>query len=349
MRLWIRFLREKKMTIVVFGGMMGIFLAVGSLYHIENLDKLLYAALLVVVIGGAIGLSQGLKYVDRSRRLEKVADYFEQTSELFLGEIYGKWAVPCEDIRDCATLEEAYTYLACLVGESGNKAKAEYGERIADHNDYYVMWTHQIKVPISAMKLLLEGDDIQNRPFLLREELFKIEQYVEMVLGFQRLESLAQDLVLQEHGLMALLRQVVRKFSVLFINKGLTLELRETKARIVTDEKWFIFCMEQILSNSIKYTRQGSIRIWAQERGDTVILTVEDTGIGIRREDLPRIFERGFTGYNGRMDKRSTGIGLYLCRRVFDHLGIGVEVESRVGEGTRMMMTLVKSAGAGAE
>ena len=175
------------------------------------------------------------------------------------------------------------------------------------------MWTHQIKTPISALRLLLEGSEIPGRAgFLMREELFKIEQYVDMVLTFQRLESMSSDMVLQEYDLSSLIKQAVKKYSVLFINKGLRLELGEMDIQILTDQKWFIFCLEQILSNSIKYTPNGGITINAKEN----MLSIQDTGIGIRPEDLPRIFDKGFTGYNGRMEKKSTGIGLYLCRRI---------------------------------
>lgn len=177
----------------------------------------------------------------------------------------------------------------------------------------------------------------------MREELFKIEQYAEMALTFQRLEGIAEDLVLQEYNLGDLIRQAVKKYSVLFINKGLGLEFGEMDYRIVTDEKWFVFCVEQLLSNSIKYTLEGGISLQAErdEAAERIRFSIEDTGIGIRAEDLPRIFEKGFTGYNGRLDKKSTGIGLYLCRRIFDHLGIRVKVESEAGGGTRVTLGLL--------
>ena len=360
MRLWMRYLRERRLHIVVYLAMVSVILAVGSLYHVEDLEKMLYAALLALAIGSGIGVMQGMKYVAKCRKLEGAARYYAQSGELPLEELYGTDLASRESIEDCRTLEESYGYLAHLVEAGERRAREEWEKQTIDHNDYYMMWTHQIKVPISAMKLLLEGGGgqeleavpgdgtgtgtSQNRTFLMREELFKIDQYVEMVLGFQRLESLAEDLVLASYELEGLCRQVVKKFSVLFINKGLSLDLREIRGRIVTDEKLFTFCLEQILSNSIKYTRQGSICIHGEEREDAVLLHVEDTGIGIRKEDLPRIFERGFTGYNGRLDKKSTGIGLYLCRRVFGHLGIHMQVESQVGEGTKVTLVCLTSA-----
>lgn len=196
------------------------------------------------------------------------------------------------------------------------------------------------------MKLLLENcGERDKNSFFMREELFKIEQYVDMVLTFQRLESLSSDLVLKEYDLYEILKRTARNFSILFINKGLSLRIQEMQIMVLTDEKWFGFCIGQIISNSVKYTRQGCVSIWAEEERESVVLCVEDTGIGIRPEDLPRIFERGFTGCNGRMDEKSTGIGLYLCHRVFRHLGIDVKAESEVGKGTKMTLRIpVRSA-----
>ena len=127
---------------------------------------------------------------------------------------------------------------------------------------------------------------------------------------------------------------------MLFINKGLRLDLQENQVKILTDEKWFVFCLEQILSNSIKYTGKGGITMYSEvdSIGKRVRLYIRDTGIGIHPQDLPRIFEKGFTGYNGRVENKSTGIGLYLCRQIFTHLGIRMKVESREGEGTTVVL-----------
>lgn len=329
MKTWLRFLGEKKISITLYLVTVFLFLLVGDLYHIENFPKLLYAALLTLVIWGALGIWRGIAYVEGCRRLRAAARHYEQSAELV-----------AEELKEAGdTLWNELVDLLELVCSTWQAERGEWEAKTADCNDYYMMWTHQIKTPIAAMKLLLENGGERDRDsFILREELFKIEQYVEMALTFQRLESLSSDLVLRECDLYALLKQTVRKFSVLFINKGLGLELQENQLRVLTDEKWFGFCIGQLISNSLKYTKQGHISIRAAKEEDRVLLRLEDTGIGIYPEDLPRIFERGFTGYNGRMDEKSTGIGLYLCRRVFDHLGITVKVESRVGEGTTILL-----------
>jgi len=239
--------------------------------------------------------------------------------------------------RLSGSLEGDYRRLLGLICACRDRERKLWEEKALEQKDVFMMWTHQIKTPIAALRLLLGGDDRQDRTnFLMREELFKIEQYAEMALSFQRLANMSSDMSLQEYALYPLIRQSVKKYSLLFINKGLQLDLQKTDARVLTDEKWFSFCLEQILSNSIKYTQRGKITISCEEREEGLVLAVEDTGMGIRPEDLPRIFEKGFTGYNGRVDKRASGIGLYLSRRIGEQLGIEIRAESVFGEGTRI-------------
>ncbi|MCM1542519.1 MAG: sensor histidine kinase [Blautia sp.] len=324
-------MREKRVAAALYFITVLLFLAVGGLYHIENFPKLLYGAVLTLVFWGAAGIWKGTAYVRRCRKLEEIVRHYEQSGELLT-----------EGLREeGGALWEELLELLESVSAAQRAERGEWGAKAADCNDYYLMWTHQIKTPIAAMKLLLEnGEEGNKNSFFMREELFKIEQYVDMVLTFQRLESLSSDLVLKEYDLYEILRQTVRNFSILFINRGLSLDLQEMHVKVLTDEKWLGFCIGQLISNSVKYTRQGSVTIRAGEEEECAILCVEDTGIGIRPEDLPRIFERGFTGYNGRMDERSTGIGLYLCHRIFGHLGIAVQAESQVGAGTRMTLRI---------
>ncbi|MEI3348232.1 MAG: ATP-binding protein [Dysosmobacter sp.] len=195
--------------------------------------------------------------------------------------------------------------------------------------DYYTLWAHQIKTPIAAASLLLQENPPPREP--LEAELLKISQYVDMVLGYLRLDSASTDYVFQDTDLNALVRQAVRKFARLFILKHITLDFQEIHRTVLTDGKWLSFVVEQLLSNALKYTPAGgTVRIY----GDGETLVIADTGIGIREEDLPRIFEKGFTGYNGRAGQKSTGIGLYLCRRVSEQLNHDLTIVSRPGQGT---------------
>lgn len=210
--------------------------------------------------------------------------------------------------------------------------------------DYYGLWAHQIKTPIAAMRLLLQSrkqtirtEEEKEHYDALSMELFKIEQYVEMALSYLKIGDISKDMILQEYDVGSIVRQAVKKYSRLFILQKIGIRMEEIKQSVVTDEKWLLFVLEQLLSNALKYTKEGSISIYMKEKG---ILVIEDSGIGIAPEDLPRIMEKGFTGYNGRRDKKSTGLGLYLCRSILDKLNHQIRIESEVGKGTKVFLDL---------
>ena len=207
---------------------------------------------------------------------------------------------------------------------------------MSDMRDYYTLWAHQIKTPIAAMDLLLQAKEEDTSA--LEVELQRISQYVDMVLQYLRLDSETRDLDLQRCQLDAVIRQTVRKYAKLFILKKIRLTFQETHLEVLSDEKWLAFLLEQVLSNALKYTPAGGeIRIF-QDPAETLVIA--DTGIGIAPEDLPRIFDKGYTGHNGRMDKKATGIGLYLCRRVTNLLGHTITVTSQLGQGTQVHLGL---------
>ena len=205
--------------------------------------------------------------------------------------------------------------------------------------DYDTMWVHQIKTPIAAMHLLLQSEEIPDKGEL-EEQLFKTEEYVGMVLQYLRVGGMAADLKFRQYSLDGIVRQAVRKYSKSFIRKHLRLNYQELDCIVVTDEKWLLFVIEQILSNAVKYTAsKGRVSVY-MDRSRPKTLVIEDTGIGISQEDLPRIFEKGFTGYNGRRDKKSTGLGLYLCKTITDKLNHKITITSVEGEGTRVALGL---------
>ncbi len=233
-------------------------------------------------------------------------------------------------------IAKAYTELIReLFGELRRVGDLNENRR-RESNEYYTVWVHQIKTPISAMRLLLsERDDEESRELL--DGLFKIEQYVEMVMIRLRLGSESTDYVLKEYNINEITRTAVRRFAPQFIRKKLRLEYKVPDIKVITDEKWLSFVVEQVLSNALKYTSRGRISICMKE---PLTLVISDTGIGISPEDLPRIFENGYTGLTGRLDKRASGIGLYLCRMICDRLGHRICAESTVGEGTSVMISL---------
>ena len=205
-----------------------------------------------------------------------------------------------------------------------------------DLTDYYTTWVHQIKTPIAAMRLLLQKEDtLLGRQ--LNTELFRIEQYVEMVLCYFRLDSPSSDFVIKYYDLDDIIRQSVRKYAGQFIQKKLRLIYEPSGQKVLTDEKWLSFVIDQILSNAVKYTNEGSITISVDSH---LVLSIADTGIGISPEDLPRIFEKSYTGYNGRVEKRSTGLGLYLCKKILGRLSHPISVTSTLGEGTTFYINL---------
>lgn len=221
--------------------------------------------------------------------------------------------------------------------EELEKLTQENRQKNTDMVDYYSMWVHQIKTPIAAMNFLLDNEEVNQKN--LQQELFKIERYVEMVLTYIRLDSISSDYVITKINLDEVVKDSVKKYATIFINKKIKLNYVSHETMVISDKKWLSFAFEQILGNSVKYTSAG---------GEIIIetcenkLIIEDNGMGIKEEDLPRIFEKGFTGFNGRYEKKSSGLGLYLCKKTLDKLGHHIEISSKVGEGTRIEITFPK-------
>ena len=221
--------------------------------------------------------------------------------------------------------------------EELEKLTQENRQKNTDMVDYYSMWVHQIKTPIAAMNFLLDNEEVNQKNF--QQELFKIERYVEMVLTYIRLDSTSSDYVITKINLDEVVKDSVKKYATIFINKKIKLNYVSHETMVISDKKWLSFAFEQILGNSVKYSRaDGEITIKTYENR----LVIEDKGIGIKEEDLPRIFEKGFTGFNGRYEKKSSGLGLYLCKKTLDKLGHHIEISSKVGEGTRIEITFPK-------
>ncbi|WP_281725180.1 sensor histidine kinase [Lachnoclostridium phocaeense] len=325
------YLKEIRRPLAVYAGTVFIFALVGYLYEVTR-DAVGYALLLSAVILLVCTALDLARYLKRERRIEEIRRNLP----------YADPMLPGADTLAEREYQEMLTELLRKRSEEKNDA----AERRQESMDYYSLWGHQIKTPIAAMRLLLQEEERerQGKDSFLREmykELFRTEQYVEMVMTYLRIGDISQDMVLSWYPLDDLIRQAVRKYSRLFIIQKLKLDFKETDSLVLTDEKWLVFVIEQILSNALKYTKEGAVSIYAQKDGPSQIaLVIADTGIGIAQEDLPRVFERGFTGYNGREYKKSTGIGLYLCRRVMDRLGHGMRIQSAPGEGTKVFLDL---------
>lgn len=344
-RIFLDYLHSKRRGLMLFVLCMLTFFACCLLYQLENIGKLLYAFYLWAFIALCFGVYDFNRYAKRFKALEEAGFNIENILDL----------LPAPD--DAMAMQ--YRQIITRLYDERRKLLSHAHFRDSDMNDYYTMWAHQIKVPIAAMGMLLQNAEIRGEACLdevdstidkgtyqamsssetnrlLSEELFRIEQYVEMVLYYQRLDSINSDFLFKTYDLYAIVKEAVKKQRMFFINKKLSLNFEPFSFRVVTDEKWLQFAIGQILFNALKYTAQGSITIRLEKTEQQARLVIEDTGIGIRPEDLPRIFERGFTGYNGRLDKKSTGIGLYLCKKILEKLSHSIEVTSRIREGTQV-------------
>lgn len=250
-----------------------------------------------------------------------------------LCEIKRRLDVSIEGLPDPSSIIDSdYNDIIISLNELKNSTQSAADLKYSDMMDYYTMWVHQIKTPIAAMRLLLQSEDKPQNDEL-SEQLFKIEEYVEMVLHYLRTESMSSDIELKRYNLGDLVKQAVMKYRKQFLRKSVTLEVSKIDEIVLTDEKWLVFVIEQVISNSLKYTSEGKVSIYT-DKDSPKTLVIADTGIGIRPEDLPRVCERGFTGLNGREDKKSTGIGLFLCKKILTKLSHTFSIDSSLDSGT---------------
>lgn len=234
-------------------------------------------------------------------------------------------------------VEAAWSELATAYQTQTRQLTGQMREDARETADYYTLWLHQIKTPLAALNLLAESPgEIDRR--LLRQETLKIEEYAAIALDYQRLQSIHSDLHLTHVPLYPLCCQAARRLLPLFQYGQIGLTLDPFDGDALTDSKWLLVVLTQVLTNALKYTPSGGRIAIRQPRPG--MLTVEDSGIGIRPEDQARVFDRGFTGQTGRGQEKSTGIGLYLCKRICDELGHGITLTSQVGEGTRVTLDL---------
>lgn len=313
------YLRQHRTGLLAAALCAGIFAVCFALYDLP-LGAVLYPALLCLLTGGVLLTVGYLRALRRHRAM------LESCKAALLAQLPEPRTVAEADER--ALVEALREQL--LAQQSASD------EKLRNMTEYYTAWAHQIKTPIAAMHLTLQNEDTPSAR-RLSAELFRVEQYVEMVMTYLRLEPGSSDYVFRACALDGVIREAVKKFSHEFIDRRLRLDFEPTGLTVVTDEKWLGFVLEQVLSNALKYTRQGGIRIGLSAPR---VLCIADTGIGIAPEDLPRIFERGYTGRTGRIDRRASGIGLYLCRRVCERLGVGISAQSEPGRGTRVFLDL---------
>ena len=220
------------------------------------------------------------------------------------------------------------------IYEKNKDMENSFEDKMRLFKEYVSMWAHQIKTLLFSLDLILNDHPIDDHA--AKAELFAIEEYIETLLSYTRLESLSTDFVFEEASLDELISSSIKKYSKVFIRKKNKVDFKPTGLKLTTDKKWFAFILDQILSNSNKYTQSGTISFYIEG----LKFIIEDTGIGIREEDLPRVFDKSYTGYNGRIYKKSTGIGLSLVKSAAENLSIDVSIESKLGQGTKVIFDL---------
>ena len=315
------YLKERMKYILLTVMLIGLFSFTLLLMNVPA-KALLYPVLLCLFLGLLVLVTDCA--IAKSRKNERA-----NLDKITLSVIDSMPEAHSEEVRD-------YQNAIRQLGNEYRNYVSESERKYENMMDYYTVWAHQIKTPISSMKLAFQGEDsaLSRR---LSVDLFRIEQYVDMVLVYLRLDSEYTDYVFKECNMDEVIKNSVKKFASEFIGRKLSLGYEPEDVTVVSDSKWLEFVIGQIISNSLKYTETGGIKIYFKE---PKILVIEDTGIGIAEEDLPRIFEKGYTGYNGRTDGSASGIGLYLCRRICGNLNIGIQAESEVGKGTRIILDL---------
>lgn len=321
MKLLRLYLKQRWRGIFSAFGFCGIFAITFWLYHLP-VAAVLYPTVVCTILGLVFITTDFRRVLRKHQKLDCIRTLSDADGENFPA---------IEGLED-----EDYQQIIRLLYDEQTRFRSDTTKRYEDMVDYYTIWAHQIKTPIASMRLTMQNEDSAfSRK--LSSELFRIEQYVEMVLMFLRLDSHSTDYLIREYDLDAIVCQAVRKFAGEFISRKIQLVYEPLNSSVITDEKWLSFVIEQVLSNALKYTPSGSITI-SLEAPKT--LCIRDTGMGIAPEDLPRIFEKGYTGYHGRADKKATGIGLYLCRRICNNLKHSISAESNLDTGTCIRIDL---------
>lgn len=318
--------KEKGRDLLLLLVFLFVFWMLFFLYELP-MEPYIYGAALTMLLFFVVNGLEGFHLIKRHRAMQSTYQNLPLLSEDFV-----QPETLCE-----ADLMEILLELERILNDSTTKWK----EKECNAIDFYTTWVHQIKTPVSVLRMILQKEDTkQNRALLL--EVFRIEQYIEMVLSYLRLDHASSDFVFKQYKLDSILKSVIHKFAPQFVEKKIALSYEPTNLTVLTDEKWLSFLIEQVFSNALKYTKEGGKISIYMEADQT--LTISDTGIGIAPEDLPRIFEKGFTGYNGRTDKKATGLGLYLCKETAKKLSHRIAAKSVVGKGTAISITFLSNS-----
>ena len=317
------YLKMKKTSIIGILGVYAILFVFVYLYRIP-IEVILYPFILTIVFVLMVLLFDYVKYKEKVNKIIQI----------------------CNDISSCYSVkindknifDEYYLDIINELLKENRKQVSQIQKRVSDINDYFSIWVHQIKTPIASMKLKIDNEQMDL--LQLASDLNRIDHYVDLVLSFLKFDEEKIDLYFRKTDVDKIMRESLKKFSNDFIIKKIRLDYKLSKREVLTDEKWLSFVFDQLLSNALKYTDKGTISIYYDEDS---CLCIKDSGIGIALADMERLFEKGFTGYNGRQYKKASGIGLYMCKRMCDKLNIAISIESVVNEYTLVKLKFLSN------
>lgn len=313
---------------VILINLLGMLFLSAFLMAIGNEGHVIVLILFIWIL--VLGCYLSVSYYVRKKYLDKLLAMTEQLEERYLiAEIVPK----PERVDDAVYIE-----IMKMAEKSMLERIAEIEKERREYKEYIEQWIHEVKTPLAAMKLLSENNRLDFTRELLAQ-LERVNHYTEQALYYARSEHTEKDYIIRETDLVNAVHNAIADNKYLLRQKGVAVTVDEMEEHVYTDDKWLRFILNQLIGNAVKYCGDKPlIHVYSVKKGDMVSLMVEDNGIGIAESDLPRIYDKGFTGNNGRTVQSSTGIGLYLCRKLCDKLGIGLEAVSD-GKGTTVILS----------
>ncbi len=292
---------------------------------------------LIIVIAYSIGLS--IDYLKRKKFYNKTQELLEELDKKYLiAEV-----MPKGNFTEAKMLKDILIQTDKAMLEHVN----EYKYRQEDYKEYIELWIHEIKIPIAASKMIIENNKNEATKSI-DEELDKIENYIEQALFYARSNAVEKDYIIKRSKLKPIINEVIKKNKNELIHNKVVINMHDVNYEVATDSKWIRFILNQIMQNSIRYKDKNNvlkIEIYAIEKKENTILIIRDNGIGIKQGEITRVFEKGFTGSNGRiLGKKSTGIGLYLCKKLCDKLNIAIELNSKENIGTEIKLVFPQNS-----
>lgn len=269
--------------------------------------------------------------------------YFDSV-EYILDNLDKKYLLPEVMKKPNFAVGEEIDYIFKVLSRDMHENVKHYKNIQEEYREYIEMWVHEIKTPIASSKLLIENNNNEITK-KIDTQIDKIENYVEQVLYYSRSDEVGKDYIIKKVELSKVVKTVIKKNQRDFISKKISLQLEDIDEIIYSDTKWVEFILNQIVGNAIKYSKgkEDKVKISGKRLGNSVVLTVEDSGVGISERDINRVFEKGFTGENGRKFGKSTGIGLYLCKKLCVKLGLRLHIESELNEGTKISIVFPRT------